>query len=132
MSTLYVRTLVEGWLNDVAMNVPYYPTINEEQNPSDAIWCTAKFNSDFRDVITFCRGNTTEEGDIEIEYFGLPGIGDDALLTALEADMITLMSQRDPAGKCVLLRRSAPFETSGGSASLLYGLSIFVDYQLYE
>jgi hypothetical protein len=132
MSSRYVRTLVEGWLQDAAMTVPYYRTINEEQNPQDDIWCTAEFSSPFRDLITYCEGLTTEEGEIEIEYFGLPGKGYDTLIQALEADMLILMAQRDPQGKCVLMRRSAPYETSRGSASAMYGLSVYVDYQLFE
>jgi len=132
MSSRYVRTLVKGWLLDPEMSVPYYQTINEEQNPQDQIWCTADFSSSFRDVITFCNGEISEEGEIEIEYFGLPGIGDDTLIQALEADMVILMARIDPQGKCTLMRRSAPFETSGGSAKLMYGLSVYVDYQLFE
>lgn len=132
MSSYYVRSLIEGWLKDQAMSVPYYPTINEEQNPTDDIWCTADFTSNYRDVMTFCEGLTTEEGEVEIEYFGKAGIGDDSLIQAIEADMLILMAQRDPNSKCILMRRSAPFETSGGSAMMMYGLSIYVDYQLYE
>lgn len=132
MSSSYVRTLVEGWMKDAGMAVPYYATINEEQNPQDELWCTVDFTSDYRDVITFCEGMTTEEGEVEVQYFGRAGIGDDTLIQALEADMITLMAQRDPQGKCVLIRRSAPFETSSGSADQMYSLSVYIDYQFYE
>jgi len=132
MSSNYVRVLVEGWLKDVAMTVPYYLTINTEENPQEDQWCTADFSSNYRDRLTFCEGLTSEEGEVEIQYFGLPGTGYSALILAVEADMITLMAQRDPQGKCVLVRRSAPFETSSGSAKQMYGLSIYVDYQLYE
>jgi len=132
MSSHYVRSLVEGWLKDVAMAVPYYLTINTEQDPQDDIWCTADFSSSYRDTLTFCEGLTTEEGEVEVQYFGLPGKGYEDLIQAVEADMITLMAQRDPQGKCVLMRRSAPYETSGGSARAMYGVSIYVDYQLFE
>ncbi len=132
MSSRYVRVLVEGWLKDVTMGVPYYLTINTEEDPQDDVWCTVDFSASFRDTITFCEGHTTEEGEVEIQYFGLPGKGYDTLIQAIETDMITLMAQRDPQGKMVLMRRSAPFETSGGSAKTMYGLSIYVDYQLFE
>ena len=130
MSSSYVRTLMETWLN--AMTVPYYPTINEEQNPGDAIWATAEFSSNFRESMTFCNGFTSEQGEVELVFFGEPGTGDDSLITAVEADMVTLMAQRDPANKLVLMNRSAPFEFSNGSADMQYGLSIFIDYQLFE
>jgi hypothetical protein len=132
MSSGYVRTLIEGWLNDAAMDVPYYPTANLEQNPTDDIWCTADFSSNFRDFMTYCDGMVIEEGEVEVRYLGLPGIGYSTLLAALEADMITLMAQRDPGGKCVLMSRSAPFESSGGTATLQYGLSVYMDYQYFE
>lgn len=132
MSSFYVRQVVEGWLEDAAMAVPYYQTINEENNPQDDIWATADFTSSLRDTITFCQGITSEEGEVEVQYFGLPGIGYSALIQAIEADMVTLMAQRDPQGKLVLMNRSAPFETSVGSAKSMYGLSIYIDYQYYE
>lgn len=131
MSSFYVRALVEGWLQDPSMEVPYYPTINREQNPQDGIWCSASFMSGYRDVLGYCEGLTTEEGEVEIRYFGLPGIGDSAVIQAAETDMATLMAQRDPAGKCVLMRRSAPLEASNGSARNLYSIAVYVDYQYY-
>jgi len=132
MSSFYVRQMMEGWLQDAGMVIPYYPTINEGQDPQDAMYCTLKFSSSFRDTITFCQGDTSEEGEVEVIYFGQAGIGYNALIQALEADMITLMAQRDLTGKLTLVRRSAPFEFSGGSAGQMYGLSIYIDYTLYE
>lgn len=132
MSSFYVRQMVETWLKDPAMVIPYYDTINEEQDPQDDMYCTGRFNSSFRETTTFCQGNTLEEGEVEVTYFGQAGIGDNALIQALEADMVTLMAQRDPDTKLTLTQRSAPFEFSGGSAGQKYGLSIYIDYQLYE
>jgi len=130
MSSGYVRTLVETWLNE--LTVPYYPTVNEDQNPQDDIWCTAEFSSAFRESTTFCGGYTTEEGDVEVVYWGRPGIGEDTLIAALEADMVILMAKRDLTQKLVLLNRTAPFEYTSGSAEEGYGLSVEIDYQLYE
>jgi len=132
MSSKYVRDIVEGWLEDVAMAVPYYKTVNEEQNPADTIWCSADFSSSSRNILTFCEGVVSEEGEIEVIYMGRAGIGVDDIITALEADMLTLMARRDVAGKLILIQRSAPFEFTGGSADRWYGLSVYVDYQFYE
>ena len=60
MSSLYVRQKVEGWLNDAAMTTPFYPTINEEQDPTDPIWVTADFDSAYREVLAFCDGEVKE------------------------------------------------------------------------
>lgn len=132
MSSLYVRNIIEGWLSDAAMTVKFYPTINEEQNPSELMWCTCKYASPFRETLTFCEGSTSEEGDVEIRYFGQAGIGDDALLTAMELDLKTLMAQRDSTQKLTLVQRSAPFEQSDGSAKSMYAVSAYVDYQYFE
>ena len=132
MSSAYVRSLVRTWLQDSAMVVPFYNTINEEQKPSDDNWCTVHFNNPYREVTTFCEGDWVEEGEAEIVYFGLPGVSDTNLIQLIEADMTTLMAKRDPNEKLVLMNRSAPIEYSSGSAGLDYALAIYVDYTFYS
>lgn len=122
---------MEQWLVDPAMAVPYYPTINVEQNPADPIWMTADFGSSYREVLTFCDGDQYEEGEIEVVFFGRPGIGYTALITAAEAMAAVMMAQRDPADKLVLVSRSAPFEFTAGSAERSYSVSVFFEYQYY-
>ena len=114
------------------MSVPFYGTINEDQNPRDDMWFTASFGSTWRETMTFCEGMKLEEGEIELVFFGRPGVGYNDLLTAIEADMVVLMAQKDPNGRLVLTEQSAPFEYSGGSANEEYSLSVFVDYQFYS
>ena len=114
------------------MLIPYYPTINEDQNPEDERWVTAEFNGSLRDTLTFCEDNIIEEGDIELVYFGQPGVGYQPLMLAMEADLVTLMSKRDDTGKLVFVRRSAPYDYSSGSANMMYALSVYIDYQFYE
>lgn len=132
MSSLYVRQTVRGWLADPAMATPFYNTTNEEQAPNDAIWCTLDFGYADRERLTFCQGDISEEGEFEVVYLGRPGVGDVALLTAAEADMKTLMAQRDPSNKLILTARSAPDEFTQGDAQLEYGVSFSVDYTYYE
>ena len=132
MSSLYVRQNVETWLRDPAMTVTYYPTINEEQNPTDDIWMTADFDATFRERLTLSCDETREEGDIELVYQGPPGTGYTQLLTAIETDVKTLMAQRDPSGRLVLTNRSAPFEYSNGDADLNYEIAITIEYVYYE
>lgn len=132
MSSLYVRQQVRGWLSDPAMTVPFYNTINEEQAPNDPIWATVDFSYSDREVLTFCGGDVSEEGEFEVVYLGQPGTGDVALLTAAEADIKTLMAQRDPSNKLILTSRSAPDEFTQGDAQLEYGVSFFVEYTYYE
>lgn len=132
MSSLAVRQLVETWLTDAAMTVKFYPTINETQNPMDAMWVTADFDATFRERLTLSCEEVREEGDIELVYQAPPGTGYTAIITAIEADMKTLMAQRDPSGRVVLTNRSAPFEYSNGNANMNYELAITVEYSYYE
>ena len=114
------------------MSVPFYPSINTNQNPTDAIWVTASFGSSYRETLTFCNGMAMEDGEVELIYFGPPGTGYNAVITAMETDLAVLMAQRDPNGKVVLTGRSAPFEYSAGDADREFSVSVFVEYQFYE
>ena len=132
MSSSYVRQMIKDWLRDPTMGIKFYNTINEEQDPLDEFWCTVSFGNPFREVATFCEGSWTEEGEMEVIYFGPPGVTDDAFVVAVEADVDKLMAKRDAANKMVLIRRSAPFEFSDGSADQKYALSIYIDYTFYS
>ena len=113
------------------MAVPFYNTINEDQSPTDNIWCTADFDVSYREVMTMCQDYIEESGEVEVVYFGQPGVGYESLITAIENDMSTLMSFRDSTNKLILLNRSAPIEFTRGDADQEYGIYISVDYQYY-
>ncbi len=132
MSSKYVRDLITAWVNDAAMTTKYYPTINMDNNPAEDMWFTVEFSSSYRESLTFCSGKTMESGEIEVVFFGLPGVGYSALITPLEADIKTLMAQRDPTQKLVLMEASAPIEYSGGSADESYELSTYIEYIYFE
>ena len=131
MSSLYVRKQIETWLKDSAMAVPFYNTINEDQSPTDNIWCTADFDISSRELLTLCQDYIEESGEVEVVYFGQPGTGYEDLLTAAESDMQTLMSFRDASNKLILINRSAPMEFTRGDADQEYGIIFDVEYQYY-
>ena len=131
MSSLYVRSTVEGWLQDPAMTLPFYGTINNEENPADSMWTTASFDATYRETLTFCDGIVEEEGEIELVFFAPPGEGYANLMTALEADVATLMAQRDATHKLVLRSATAPMEFSGGTARGDYALAVYIEYVYY-
>lgn len=114
------------------MGVPFHDTVNMEQNPQDPIWVTAIFDSLYREVLTFCEDKVREEGDVVLVYSGRPGVGDTAMLAAIEADLPVLMAQRDPNKRLVILNRSAPEEYSGGSAQQDYQMAVYLDYEYLE
>lgn len=132
MSALYVRQTVREWLSRPDFDVPFYDTVNTEQNPSDDVWCTATFDANFRERLTFCENSWVEEGDINVVYTGLPGVGDSVVLAAAEADMLTLMSIRDPNDKLRLTAVDPPREASAGSVNQGYQISYLVEYEYQE
>lgn len=131
MSSLYVRQTVEAWLQDPTLPLPFYPTINEEQNPADDMWVTAQFGSSYRETTTFCRDKQFESGDIEVIFFGKPGVGYTALIAQAEAFCTALLLNADSTEALVLTGRSAPFEYSAGSALKQYSVGIYIDYEYY-
>mgnify|MGYP000582976007 CR=1 FL=1 len=132
MSSSYVRETVRAWLSDSSMSVPFYNTVNTDQNPPEDIWVTADFDSIFRERSTFCAGSWVEEGDVTLVFTGLPGVGDGPLLAAAEADVILLMAMRDPNERLSLTSVSAANEYSGGSANQGYQVEFTVDYTFNE
>ena len=132
MSALYVRQTVREWLARPEFTVPFYDTVNKEQNPSDEVWATASFDASFRERLTFCENSWIEEGDINVVYTGLPGVGDAVVLAAAEADMVTLMSIRDPNDKVRLTAVDPPREASAGSVNQGYQISYLVEYEYQE
>ena len=132
MSALYVRQTVREWLARPEINVPFYDTVNLDQNPSEEIWATATFDASFRERLTFCEDSWIEEGDINVVYTGLPGVGDAVVLAAAQVDMLTLMSIRDPNNKIRLTAVDPPREASAGSVNQGYQVSYLIEYEYQE
>lgn len=123
MANLYVRNTIREWLSSSV--IPFYDTVNLEQNPQDPMWCTVDWGFSFADRTTFC--NTIEEdGSFQIVYFGKPGIGDEELLEAAEKDMELLMEQIDPNYRLTLDTFSAAEDFLEEN---FYGVSFLVSYR---
>jgi hypothetical protein len=128
MSSLYIRTLIRNWAARCA--TPYYDTINQEQNPKDAVWFTIDFEPEQSGTSTYC-GDTFEEGVIDLVFCGAPGVGDVALLTAAEADAKVFLAQVDPAGKFTIKRAMPPEEFSAGDADPWYRAVLGLEYEYH-
>lgn len=111
MASRYVRTKVRDWMNQG--NIKFYDSVNFEIDPQDAIWSSAEWMYSTRTMDTFC-GVALEEGTFTIAFFGRPGIGDDTLLEAAEAEIALLMSRVDTSGKLVLLDFDPPTDFREG------------------
>lgn len=131
MSSLYVRSMVRGWCENTAgLLLPFYDTVNREQNPDDEAWATVLFMNAQAQTITYC-GHSEERGTFDFLALGRPGVGDEALLQAAEHDAALLLQQVDPAGRLVLLRAGTPEDFLQATAVPWYSVAITFDY-LYE
>lgn len=126
VSSRSVRQTVRGWLGTLVS--PYYDTINLEQHPTDAIWMTVEFNSFGSTKETYC-GSWVEEGDITLTFFGPPGVGDDTLLAQAETDADTFFAKTDPAGKVVLVNKSAPEDLYATEDGPIFGVTFRIGYE---
>jgi len=126
MSSRAVRRQVDTWMG--LMTLPYYPTVNLEQDPTDNTWVTVDYNIPFKNKLTFC-GDTLEEGTFTVAFFGQPGIGDDQLLQAAESDIAILMNQVDTTGVIRLLSFSPPIDFRQDE---WYIIEFTIDYEYYS
>lgn len=131
MSASYVRTTVRGWAATAAttVSVPFYDTINFEQDPKDVLWWTVEFDVSFSEKLTFCN-DWSEEGSIEVLVMARPGAKDTDAIDAAERIRDELLKQKDPTGRLVLAAVASPSEFSGGSGeSRWYQVLVSIPYR---
>ena len=128
MSALYVRNTFNTWANEVAttVGIPFYPTINEEQNPIDAVWFSLEFAAEFYSNGTFCKSEETEDGFVRVVVFASPGTTDIPAVTALEAIGKEFATKTDTQ---VTIEGFEPLsEMTAGSADQNYRVGVVMDY----
>ena len=131
MSSRTVRTMFRGWA--ATLPTTFIDTINNQVTPpTTGIWSTAVFNVYDSSRITFCNDPHMEEGEITMVYFSSPGIGDDAVLQAAEADIKLLAAKKDPAGHFVLTDHGSPEDWSNGDADSSYRVEVTYRYVFYS
>lgn len=126
MSRKYVRDMAREWIQADA-TVPYYDTINIEEDPQDLFWCTVEFSHEYTETSSYCNSQE-EHGVIDIIISGQPGTGDDAVLEYATEIAAKFMNNRDPSGKLTLLNDQAPEEFSGGDANKYYQVTVGIEY----
>ena len=125
MSAKYVRDLAKQWAQ--SLTVPFYDTVNIEQEPTDPIWCTLEFEYSSSEEITFC-GLNVHLGTFSLVFFGSAGIGYESLFAAAETDAAVFYLNDDPNQKLTLTLLDTPeeFETTGGVPQ--FGVAIAINY----
>jgi hypothetical protein len=128
MSRKYVRDTVRNWIAALPSPAsPFYETINVDENPTDLLWYTVDFQSEFTSTSTYCD-QKEEQGVIDFVFSGAPGVGDSAVISAAESVVDAFMKNKDPTGKLSLQNVLAPDEFSGGTANKYYQVIVGVEY----
>lgn len=129
MSSSYVRQLVRKWAEEAAAlrGVPYYDTVNREQRPTDDVWFTLSFISEYSSG-TFCQPNYIETGAVSFVFFARPGTGDAECLSAVESIIPDIMNKVDPTQRLALQNYEPVDEYSDGSTDKDYELRVLVNY----
>ena len=127
MSRKYVRDMAREWIIESSPDIPFYDTINIEENPAEPYWCTLEFNHEYTDRNTYCNAQE-EHGVIDVVVSGIPGEGDNAVLAYATAIAQDFMNKKDPNGKLTLLNDQAPEEFTGGDANKYYQVNVGIEY----
>ena len=127
MTAKYVRDKMRAWA-DAITEAKFYDTINQDQNPSDAVWFTMEFFALEHTGKTFCGLDYTETGSIDLVFCARPGAGDGEILTALEPAVTAFVANHDPAGKLQIESFEPVEEYSSGTADSFYRLVVGINY----
>lgn len=129
MSAGYVRRKIEQWCEEAAQahGVPFYKTINSEENPPDPVWFTVEFVALFIEGM-LCEAGYHEDGAFRIVIMSQPGQGWEPAIDALEQIMPDILLKSDPSRRLVIDGYEPILEETGGSAEHTYIVSQTVNY----
>jgi hypothetical protein len=123
MSSVAIRRKMETFA--AGLGVPYYPTINEEQNPTDPLWMSLDFSGEYSEKTTFCD-DQLEVGQIEFLFFANPGVGEQIIFSSIERVLNQVNLYQDDN---LVLGAVQPLDDNNGSAeNRWFEISCRVDY----
>jgi hypothetical protein len=123
MSSVAIRRKMETFA--AGLGVPYYPTINEEQNPTDPLWMSLDFSGEYSEKTTFCN-DQLEVGQIEFLFFANPGVGEQSIFSFIERVLNQVSLYQD---NNLTLGTAQPLDDNNGSAeNRWFEISCRVDY----
>jgi hypothetical protein len=123
MSSVAIRRKMETFA--AGLGVPYYPTINEEQNPTDPLWMSLDFSGEYSEKTTFCN-DQLEVGQIEFLFFANPGVGEQIIFSSIERVLNQVNLYQDDN---LVLGAVQPLDDNNGSAeNRWFEISCRVDY----
>ena len=131
MSRLAVRQAVEAELQNILgaqlPPVPFYNTVNERQRPTDELWVTCEYYSDYAEAVCFAGKSRIEHGTVDVSVFSRPGGGYVPAIRLAEviADHFYGM---DLGNGIVIQDIVPPAEGSQGDAQPLYEVIASLEY----
>jgi hypothetical protein len=130
VSASYIRAKFRTWATEVAAatGLPFYDTINRQQNPADAVWWTCGFTSEFHEG-TFCDRGYIETGFVTVIVVAEPGLGDLPAVQAMEQIVPALDAKIDPTQRLVLESYEPIDEQTAGSADQNYRVRCNINYR---
>lgn len=129
MSASYVRYKVEEWCQEISQvtGIPFYKTINNEENPADDVWFTVEFGALFNEGM-LCKKEYLEQGVVRVVFIGAAGTGWEDTILAMEGVIPLLMEKVDNTRRLELTDYEPLTEESGGSAEPDYAVSVIINY----
>ena len=125
MSASHVRNTFRNVVTGAA--IPVYDTINLHAEPTDPIWLTYEFESEYMQKDSYCD-DWEEIGVILVYVVGKAGRGDAAVIAAAETELKRIYNSTDPAGLMEFTGILPIEETSGGDADPNYRVSFGIEY----
>ena len=125
---LRFRTELQNFLASLPTPVPFYETINENQLPTDDLWVTMDFESNFQDPTCYSRKERQEHGTVGIAVFAKAGTGDLAavqLADLIEDHFIDPAVDLTPVNVDAVQSAS---EFTNGDVPRFYGVEVNIDY----
>jgi len=122
---------VRRWAAEIAAlhpTIPFYDTVNRNQDPQDDVWWTVDFFPLTMDG-TFCERGYVETGYVYVDVFAAPGRGDMEAIQAMEIIIPEMFGKVDPTQRLVLESYDPLEEASGGSARQSYQVTVGMLYQ---
>lgn len=99
MSDLYVRQYCDALAKSLSPD--YVNTINEEQNPDPTgNWWTLEYQALLKARDTFC--SVQESGNVSLVFFGVAGVGYEALQEYAAPIVEAFVASVDPNGRLTL------------------------------
>ena len=125
-----IETELQALLAAQAPAIPFYSTVNERQRPTDPLWTTAEYYSDYATAVCYAGKTRIENGTADIIVYGRAGEGATPALRLAEVIADHFYRTRLP-GEIVITDVVPPAEDTAGDAQPWYGVIVSLEVEYY-